>query len=258
MTKTAGNIRNVVLLLVVVTLGGHLRTGEGEEKAKPARVLIVTGSDVPAHDWRATTPATRKMLEESGDFTVLVSEEPAVLETKALRAYDVVVLNYRNSPEEKLSEAARANLAAFVESGKGLVALHFAVSAWGDWPEFRKIIGRVWVGKRDGGSSGHGPRGPFKVRITSPDHAISRGLGDFEADDELYSNLAGDAPIEVLAAAKSDFSGKEEPMAWTVRYGKGRVFVLPLGHDVRAREIDGFKKLLIRGCRWAAAPGEKP
>jgi hypothetical protein len=255
MIKSQGNLRNLVLLFVLVLLWRQHGAGEGEEKAKPVRVLIVTGSDVPAHDWRATTPATRKILEEGESFTVLVSEEPAVLEAKALASYDVVVLNYRNPPEEKLSEAARENLAAFVAGGKGLVALHFAVSAWGDWPEFRKILGRVWVGKREGGSSGHGPRARFKVRITKADHPITSGLSDFEADDELYAGLAGEAPIEILAEAHSDFSGKEEPMAWTVRYGKGRVFVLPLGHDVRARESADFQKLLTRGCQWAAGKG---
>lgn len=46
-------------------------------------------------------------------------------------------------------------------------------------------------------------------------------------------------------------------MAWTLRYGKGRVFILPLGHDVRARENEGFKELLARGCRWSAGGEER-
>jgi type 1 glutamine amidotransferase len=228
-----------------------LSAGGAQEKPKAPRVLIVTGSDVPAHDWRATTPATRRILEEGG-IEVVVSEEPAVLETKALRGYDAVLLNYRNQPTEKLSDAARENLAAYVSGGGGLVALHFAVSAWGDWPEFRKLVGRVWVGKRDGGASGHGPRGTFRVRITGGEHPVAKGLGDFDADDECYSALSGDTPIEVIAAAKSDFTGKDEPMAWTLTYGKGRAFVSVLGHDVKSREIAGFQELLRRGTRWAA------
>jgi type 1 glutamine amidotransferase len=76
---------------------------------------------------------------------------------------------------------------------------------------------------------------------------------DFEADDELYASLAGDTKIDVLATALSaDYSKKDEPMAWTLRYGDGRVFVLALGHDAKARENPSFQKLLVQGCAWAA------
>ncbi len=231
-----------------------------QDAAKKAKILIVTGNDVPGHDWRATTPVTRAILEAAGQFEVFVSEEASVLETSALSKYDVIVLNYRNPPTEKLSEAARANLLSFVKSGKGLVAVHFSVSAWGDWPEFQKLVGRTWVGKKeapDGLASGHGPRGTFKVAVKVKDHPIMKGVNDFEADDELYARLAGDTPIEVLATANSaDFSKKDEPMAWTLKYGEGRVHVNVLGHDARARENPAFKQLLVQGCAWAAGAGK--
>lgn len=248
------NLRLFTLFVVMLCVP-FLPLGS-QEAAKKARVLIVTGNDVPAHDWRSTTPVTRATLEGAGQFEVFVSEEPSVLETSALSKYDVLVLNYRNPPAEKLSDAARANLLSFVKSGKGLVAVHFAVSAWGDWPEFQKLVGRTWVGKKeapDGLASGHGPRGAFKVTVKAKDHPITKGVSDFDADDELYARLAGDTPIEVLATANSaDFSKKEEPMAWNLRYGEGRVHVNVLGHDAKARENPAFKKLLIQGCAWAA------
>jgi type 1 glutamine amidotransferase len=230
----------------------------GEEAKKPARILFVTGADVPAHDWRATTPVTRAILEESKDFQVFVSEEPAVLETAALAGYDVIVLNYRNPPDRPLGEAARKNLADFVARGKGLVAVHFAVAAWSDWAEYAKIVGRVWVGKREAGekASGHGPRGTFQAKVVAKGSPITEGIEDFEADDELYARLSGNAPIDVLVSAHSDWSGAVEPLAWTLRYGEGRVFVTVLGHDVKARESTAFRKLLARGCAWAAAKGE--
>lgn len=227
-----------------------------EDAPKKARLLIVTGNDVGSHDWRATTPVTRAILEASKHFDVFVSEEPAVLETNALSKYDLIVLNYRNAPEEKLSEAAKKNLTSFVKGGKGLVAIHFAVNAWGDWDEYVKLVGRIWVGKQTGKKvSGHGQRGKFKVRVTAKDSPIMKGIDDFEADDELYASLAGDTPINVLAMAYSaDYSKQDEPMAWTLPYGAGRVFVTALGHDTRARENEAFKKLLVQGCDWAAAP----
>lgn len=253
--STLSRVSLLMALPAAAILAGGILSGE--EAKKPPRILIVTGADVPAHDWRTTTPVTRAILEESKQFQVFVSEEPAVLETPALAGYDVVVLNYRNPPDAPLSEAARKNLAEFVAKGKGLVAVHFAVAAWGDWAEYAKIVGRVWVGKRQAGDkgSGHGDRGTFKAKVVSKGSPITEGLEDFEADDELYARLAGESPIDVLVSAHSDWSGGVEPIAWTLRYGEGRVFVTVLGHDVKARENPAFKKLLSRGCAWAASKG---
>lgn len=227
-----------------------------EKKASRPRVLIVTGADVDAHDWRTTTPVTRTILEGAGGFQVFVCEDPGILESaSALSSYDVIVLNYRNPPDARLGEAARKNLIAFVEGGKGLVGVHFVVNAWGDWEEFGKLIGRVWVGRRPGSEkvSGHGPRGAFKVRITDRESPITKGIEDFEADDELYAKLAGDTSIQVLATAHSaDYSKADEPMAWTLPRGRGRVFVTVLGHDAKARENPAFGKLLVQGTKWAA------
>ncbi len=226
-----------------------------QNKAAPRllRALLVTGRDVPAHKWRETTPITREILESTKRFEVVVVEEPAVLETSALMSYDVLVVNLRNRLSERLSPEARRNVEAFVKSGRGLVALHFAVNAWEDWAEYRSMLGRYWV-RRQGGKkiSGHGPQGSFRVVIADKTHPVTEGLGDFEINDELYARLQGTGRIHVLASADSDWSGKKEPLAWTVSYGEGRVFVLALGHDARSRRNAGFQRLLARGSEWAA------
>jgi type 1 glutamine amidotransferase len=244
---------SLVLLVLVMPLAA---VEEKPSKPKRPRALIITGSDVDPHDWRSTTPVTRTILEGAGGFEVFVCEDPGILDSaSSLSRYDLLVLNYRNPPEARLGDAARKNLASFVESGKGLVALHFVVNAWSDWEDFGKMIGRVWIGRRQGEKvSGHGPRGTFKVRITDRESPITKGIEDFEADDELYAKLGGDTPIQVLATAHSaDYSMKDEPMAWTLPYGRGRVFVTVLGHDARARENPAFGKLLAQGARWAAS-----
>jgi type 1 glutamine amidotransferase len=90
------------------------------------------------------------------------------------------------------------------------------------------------------------------VRVTAKGHPILVGIEPFEADDELYAKLVGDAPIDVLLEADSDWSGRTEPIAWVRRYGEGRVFVTVLGHDVRSREIPAVRRLFRQGVEWAA------
>ena len=83
-------------------------------------------------------------------------------------------------------------------------------------------------------------------------------MHDFQADDELYTCLVGETPIEVLAVARSKMTGKDHPMAFVFEYGKGRVFHTPLGHDVRAIEMPGVAELIRRGCLWAAKVQLRP
>jgi type 1 glutamine amidotransferase len=103
------------------------------------------------------------------------------------------------------------------------------------------------------GTSGHGPRAPFKVNIVKKDCPIVKGIEDFEADDELYAKLQGDAKINVLATADSEWSKKKgEPLVFTLRYGQGRVFHEAFGHDVKALKNDCIAKIICRGTEWAA------
>ncbi len=216
-------------------------------EAKLKRILLITGRDVPAHNWRETAPLLRELLEQTKQFEVVVSEEPLVLESSALGAYDAILLNYYNWERPTISEKARDNLLAFVKGGKGLVSFHFSVRAFEDWPEYRNLVGRIWSK-----GSGHGPRGPFKLKVIKKDHSITKGMTDFETDDELYANLVGDAPINVLVEADSEWSKKTEPIVWTLEYGKGRVFSIMLGHDAKACRDSDFVGLLQRGTAWAS------
>lgn len=245
-------ISSLTMLWLATGLLSPAQNPQKSQEPQLTRILVITGRDVPAHKWREVTPVLREHLEKSGKYELAVSEEPLVLESSALDSYDVILLNYYNWQRPTITDKAKENLLAFVKNGKGLVCFHFSVRAFNEWSEYRKLVGRVWL---DG--SGHGPRGSFKVKIAKPDHFITEGLTDFEADDELYAKLVGDTPINVLAEAYSDWSKQTEPLAWTLDYGKGRVFSLMLGHDVKAVSTPEFTRLLQRGTDWVARKDAK-
>jgi type 1 glutamine amidotransferase len=102
------------------------------------------------------------------------------------------------------------------------------------------------------GTSGHGPRDVFRAVIVDKASPITQGVNDFNQDDELYAKLQGDAPIHVLVQADSDWSKKTEPLAFTLDYGKGRVFHHAFGHDAKAINTPEVKKLIVQGTAWAA------
>jgi uncharacterized protein len=219
--------------------------------ASGTRVLLVTGIDYPGHPWRETAPILKRLLEEDQRLRVRVVEDPNALASPRLKEWDVVILHFQNWEKPGLpGSAAQENLRQFVAGGKGLMLTHFACGAWvGEWPEFRNLAGRSYDPKL----RGHDPHGTFKVEIVDPDHPITRGLASFDTVDELYTCLAGDAPIHVVAKSVSKVDKKDYPMAFVLDYGKGRVFHTPLGHDGRAyTNSPGVGDLMRRGCAWAA------
>src|SRR5260370_10149699 len=185
-----------------------LVAGLAQEPAR-IRVLLISGADT-FHNWRRTTPQTRAILESSAKFDVRVVEDVHILESRAaLAQYRVIFFNQQVADS---SAEMRSNLKEYLEQGGGLVALHWAVDNFHDWPEFADILGRVW---REGESKEE--HGAYQVRITDHEHPITRGMSDFTTSDEeaIHYHLHGASPIHVIAVAKTHETNEDAPVMFT-------------------------------------------
>lgn len=216
--------------------------------AEQRRLLLFTGRDHPAHDWKKTAPALKGLLEADPRLRVDVIDDPAQLGAADLKPYAAIVLHYMNWEQAGPDRAALARLKAHIEGGAGLVLVHFACGAFQDWPDFVKLAGRVWDPKL----RPHDPHGAFRVEVLDRTHPVTAGLESFETTDELYTCLAGEPPVQMLATARSKVDQRDHPMAFTLRAGKGRVFHCVLGHDVPALTHPPAARLLRRGAAWSA------
>lgn len=251
------------------------------QAAPQLKALIIDGQCNQYHDWKANTVILKKILNDSGVFVVEVATTPPKGQDLStfrpnFSAYKVVILNYDGDPWPLETRAAFIN---YVRSGGGVVVYHSADNAFTDWKEFNEIIGvggwggrteksgsyirlreGKWVAVNSPGPSGHhGPPHPYVVETRDEKHPIMAGLPKewLHVKDELYDSLRGPAEnVTVLASAYSDpkngGTGEDEPILFTIQYGKGRVFHTVLGHGVEEMKCVGFITTLQRGAEWAA------
>ena len=247
--------------------------------AAPIPALIVDGQN--NHDWKATTPILKSLLEQTGLFTVDVATSPpkgADLSgfKPEFAKYRVVISNYNGDPWPAATLDA---LSEYVRRGGGFVSYHAADNAFPESKDYNEMIGVGGWGNRDeksgplvrfregklvredkpGKAGHHGSRLPFQVTIVDPAHPIAKGLPKqwMHAADELYDSLRGPADhLTLIATAFSDpankGTGENEPMLLAISYEKGRVFHTTLGHDPAAMQCVGFIVTFDRGVEWAA------
>ncbi len=238
----------IPILLALFALTFCMPAGAADPPEK-IRALLITGDDVSVHPWREISEATRAALVESGRFDVRVCEDPLILESEtALKTYDVIVFTIFNRSVPDITGHAKENLLNYVKGGKGFFVQHLASASFRSWDEFGNLCGRKWVM----GKSGHGPRSVFLSKIANKEHPITKGLKDFETDDELYAKLQGTGEIDVLVTADSDWSKRTEPLVFTVKYGEGRTVHNAYGHDGKALATPEVRQIIARGAEWAA------
>lgn len=125
--------------------------------------------------------------------------------------------------------------------------------------------GELFLDNRPGPGGSHGQQREYPMHCRNANHPITKGLPDnwMHARDEMYDSMRGPANIkDLLYSGTTDRntggSGREEPLVFTVDYGKARIFHLMLGHcgptaeDNPAMQCVGFQTLLLRGAEWAA------
>jgi len=259
--------KRIALLLTVLwttAFGMASLTAEPLPVWKKLNAIILTGYD-PAHSWKRNSAEIKAILEATHKFSVDVMEDYKILSSAAdLAKYDVLILNgafydkpgkgKEPQPVFVIEDQAKKNLLDFVNNGKGFYAQHLASVSWDSWDDFAKMEGQRWVR----GKSGHASREPFEVKITNPEHPITRGLNNFTTDDECYARFGIFSEVDILATGFSKMSNVDEPMLMAHSYGKGHVVISTLGHDVKAMLTPETRIIIARGVEWAATGGVTP
>jgi type 1 glutamine amidotransferase len=166
--------------------------------------------------------------------------------------YEVIVMYNMSSG---MTDTQKQNFLKLLERGVGLVVWHHALANCQDWPEFEKIAGAKFWLKPDQRNGAELPRsgtgsGLLNIHVADPNHPITKGLADFQIQDETYNRQTFKEGIHVLLT--TDHPRSDKNIAWVHQYGKARVFGYQSGHDAKAWTNEGFRHVFGQGIRWAA------
>ena len=163
------------------------------------------------------------------------------LNVEAAQNYDVLV--FYDMWQEINTDQQIAYL-ELLNSGKPIVYLHHALISFQEWAEFNQIVGGVWEEGR--GTVKHNVQ--YTIQIADPNHPVTKGMQDFEIEDETYANYSVNPDVHVLLRAEHPESAPV--IGWTHRYENSQVVYIQLGHDGLAYGNPGYRKLVNRAICW--------
>jgi len=196
--------------------------------------------------------AVKELAEEKG-LTAVISDDPAQMTADNLKQYKAIVLASTNN-EIVDTDEQRVALFDFVEKGGGLLSIHSALASERGSSRFRELVGATFVM--------HPPNQAFNINIVDPAHPSVRNFSTnvwSEWKDEVYvckmatnihAIMTVDLPKLKGAEAATGKGFSRVPVAYTVPFGKGRVYVVALGHNDADYKKSEWRRLLQNSLLW--------
>lgn len=204
--------------------------------------------------------AVKELAEEKG-LTAVISDDPAQLSAENLKQVKTVVLASTNNEIVDTDEQRNA-LFDFVEKGGGLLSIHSGLASERKSERFRELVGATFVT--------HPPNQVFDIDIVDPAHpSVARFSSKVWSGwkDEVYVCKMATNIHVVMTVDLSKLKGSEPvmkkgfgvvPIAYTVPFGKGRVYVAALGHnDESYQKSAEWRHLLQDSLLWTIGPAAK-
>jgi type 1 glutamine amidotransferase len=218
-------------------------TGQASDPPAPKakkRLLVVTGG----HSYE---PSLYKLFDSfawTHEFGI-----DAAFRKDLREEYDALLLY---NLEQKISEASRGNLRAFIESGRGVVILHHAIANFQDWQWwFEDVAGGKYLLKPEGGKPGSTYTHDIDIVVRPVGkHPIIAGIPEFRIRDEGYRGKWMAPGVNIVLEGESPHSDPQ--LAWVSAYPKARVAAIMLGHDHWAHEHPAFRQLVTNAVNWVA------
>ncbi len=210
---------------------------------------LITWGGWDGHEPDKVAAIFEQMLTAEGIETTIVDHLDC-FDDPELGRFDLIVPIWTMS---ELSRETTAKVAEVVAKGTGIAGCHGGMcDAFRCSTLWQFMTGANWVAHPGGDGVKH------RVTITSGDPLVA-GIEDFDVDTEQYY-LHIDPANTVLATTRTDVvtwyhspnGPVDMPVAWTRKWGLGRVYYNALGHHADVIETGPAYEMLRRGMIWAA------
>src|SRR4029453_11822629 len=244
-------IRSIALLTIALMAASTFAAIKAQPTNK--KVLYITYSAWVRHDVIPLSMELPPQIGKKNGFDVVATKDLTFLSSVSLPAYDAVV--FYTTGELPISDADKANLLAWIKSGKGFIGIHSATDTFYQWPEYGEMIGGYF--------DGHPWHQEVRVKVEDRTHPATKALPEvWTLQDEIYQYRNWDRSKRhvLLSLDTSSVDLKKEgvkrtdgdfALAWTSTYGKGRVFYSALGHRADLWQTPEYQQFLAGGIRWA-------
>lgn len=251
---TSAHRRWLVLGACLVTIVG---LAPGQARPAVPRVLMVTYSAGYEHEvvhrpagggLSLAERVVADLARRSGRFAVThvgTRQELEGLSVASVRAHQVLL--FFTTGELPLAPQVRQAMFAQVRDGGGFVGVHSATDTWYAVPEYRQLVGGVFAG--------HPWHQRVSILVEDRQHPATRELGAaFEITDEIYQFRDWSRErvhvllrldphsVEITRGSRPD---GDYALAWSSRYGRGRVVYTALGHEPAVWADERFQAHLL-------------
>jgi type 1 glutamine amidotransferase len=235
------------LLVAVLVLVGTV-SGRAEPKARVLFIGKQPDHPFATHMYLHTNGMLAQCLKLNGDIETVVSDGWPHDE-KVLQGVSAIVVYMTPAAEFLLDGPHRDQATKLLDSGAGLVTIHWASSIFEQnldrlGPAWLDYMGATWI-SNVGLHTGESP-----LRQLVPSHTISRGWQEYQLHDEYYLNprIVDATPLlEVMA------NGKPVTVGWAYeRKNGGRSFGTTLGHFYRNFQREPFRRMIVNAILWSA------
>jgi len=202
-----------------------------------------------SHMYMHTSKMLAKCVEQNGDIQTIVSNGWPE-DASSLDGVSTIVVYTNPAAEFLLDSPHRDEITKLLDSGVGLVTIHWASSIVEKnfqrlGPKWISYLGGTWisnVGLHTGNSH---------LKQLAPKHPVCQGWQEYEIHDEYYLN----PHITNAATPVLQVKANEKPVVvgWAYeRQNNGRSYATTLGHFYRNFQHESFRRMVVNAILWTA------
>lgn len=226
--------------------------------------------------------------KKTGSYEPIVSDDLSMFLPGQIEQFDAIVLNNtsgqwivptdadlekwrkagKNWSKDEAEQVLRKSFFDFIATGRGLVAIHFAIAGNRHWKEFGELIGATFTG--------HPWNEEVAVLVEEPNNpllAAFAGRHHFRVADEIYQFGApyDRSKLRVLLSLDTSRTNMGVPwisdermidndfaLAWVKSYGKGRIFYSAFGHRTEIFWNPLILQFFLDGIQFATGDLDAP